>query len=110
MSNYSYEAVDAGGLKIQGTIDVLDQNEALRRIKEMGLFPVKLSQARTRWQRAAVVRRKTVAVREPISITIPYFGTRVKSRYVTVFTRQLPEPSAFALTALSALFVLKKKK
>ena len=39
MSNYSYEAVDAGGLKIQGTLEVDDQVEALRRIKEMGLFP-----------------------------------------------------------------------
>src|SRR5882724_5026147 len=41
MSNYSYEAVDAGGLKIEGKLEVVDQNEAIRRLKEMGLFPVR---------------------------------------------------------------------
>ncbi len=46
MSDYSYEAVDAGGLKIQGTLDVVDQNEAIRRVKEMGLFPVRIAAAR----------------------------------------------------------------
>src|ERR1051325_586497 len=35
MSNYCYEAVDAVGLKTQGMLEVADQNEALRRIKEM---------------------------------------------------------------------------
>ena len=45
MSNYCYEAVDAGGLKIQGSLDVTDQNEALKRIKEMGLFPTRVAQA-----------------------------------------------------------------
>ncbi len=36
MSSYCYEAVDASGLKSQGTLDVTDQSEALKRIKEMG--------------------------------------------------------------------------
>ena len=33
MSNYSYEAVDSGGLKMEGVLDVIDQNEAIRRVK-----------------------------------------------------------------------------
>ena len=35
MSNYLYEAIDAGGLKAEGVLDVADQFEALKRIKEM---------------------------------------------------------------------------
>lgn len=45
MSNYSYEAEDASGLQKNGTLDVLDQSEALRRIKQMGLFPLNVKQA-----------------------------------------------------------------
>ena len=42
MSNYSYVAVDPQGMESRGTLDVSDQSEALRRIKEMGLFPTKV--------------------------------------------------------------------
>ena len=45
MSRYCYEAVDSGGLKMHGTLEVMDQNEALRRIKEMGLFPTRIDKA-----------------------------------------------------------------
>jgi type IV pilus assembly protein PilC len=38
MSNYSYVAVDPRGTESRGTLDVSDQTEALRRIKEMGLY------------------------------------------------------------------------
>src|ERR1044072_9762198 len=56
MSNYCYEAVNAGGFKMEGQLDVSDQSEALRRIKEMGLFPVKIWQARA--QRRMVAKKK----------------------------------------------------
>jgi type II secretory pathway component PulF len=38
MSNYLYEAINASGLRSQGALDVIDQSEALKRIREMGLF------------------------------------------------------------------------
>lgn len=43
MSNYAYVAVDPQGAEARGTLDVADQSEALRRIREMGLFPTKVS-------------------------------------------------------------------
>ena len=88
MSNYCYEAVDAGGLKTQGTLEVADQNEAVRRIKEMGLFPTRIIQERRR-RLAAGVRPAPVARRRNFSFTIPLFDERVKPRALTVFTRQL---------------------
>ena len=77
MSSFCYEAVDGGGLKTHGTIDVADQSEALRRIKEMGLFPVKIVQAGTRWRGQLAARRRLVAAQRPLSIRI--YGGRVKS-------------------------------
>jgi type IV pilus assembly protein PilC len=43
MSNYAYVAVDPRGAEARGALDVADQSEALRRIREMGLFPTKVS-------------------------------------------------------------------
>ena len=42
MSNYAYVAVDQNGSEMRGMLDVADQSEALKRIKEMGLFPTRV--------------------------------------------------------------------
>jgi type IV pilus assembly protein PilC len=89
MSNYCYEAVDAGGLKIQGSIDVTDQSEALRRIKEMGLFPVKIAEARRRRKALGLDQPKTFSARKALRISIPFLGGRIKPTALAVFTRQL---------------------
>ncbi len=42
MSSYAYVAVQPDGSETRGTLDVPDQSEALRRLRDMGLFPTKL--------------------------------------------------------------------
>ena len=42
MPKFQYVAMDAKGKETKGTIDVANQNEAIGRIKEMGLFPTKV--------------------------------------------------------------------
>lgn len=39
MSSYAYEAVDAGGLRNKGTLDVIDQGEASGALRKWGCFP-----------------------------------------------------------------------
>jgi type IV pilus assembly protein PilC len=46
MNSYNFEAVDAAGLPTRGTMEVGSFNEALRRIKEMGLFPTRVVDVR----------------------------------------------------------------
>ncbi|HLP75936.1 MAG TPA: type II secretion system F family protein [Candidatus Paceibacterota bacterium] len=89
MSSYCYEAVDAGGLKMQGTLDVADQNEALRRIREMGLFPVKIAEFRQRRKQASMTRTKSEAVQRRSLRNITLFSRRPKGKVLSVFTRQL---------------------
>jgi type IV pilus assembly protein PilC len=84
MSNYWYEAVDAGGLRSTGSLEVLNQSEALRRIKEMGLFPMMIRQAVT-----APVRPRSQAVRPQRRRFWSLSRGRVKPAALTVFTRQL---------------------
>src|ERR1041385_4459228 len=106
MSNYCYEAVDTGGLKMQGQLDVSDQGEALRRIKEMGLFPVKIWQARA--QRQAIAKEKRSLGQ--VTIAIPFLSGRVKSRYVTAFTRQLATLIEAGMPLLRGLRILREQE
>jgi type IV pilus assembly protein PilC len=110
MSNYSYEAVDAGGLKIEGRLDVLDQNEALRRVKEMGLFPVRIVAARELRPKQKLVTSKGAAGKTQIVINIPYFSGRVKSSALAVFTRQLATLIEAGMPLLRGLRILREQE
>lgn len=86
MSNYSYEAVDAGGLSIRGTLEVADQSEALKRIKEMGLFPTRIAEAQRRPVAPVAGARRA---HPPRSVRISLPGRRVSGAVLAAFTRQL---------------------
>jgi type IV pilus assembly protein PilC len=105
MSGFSYEAVDAGGLKIQGVLDVTDQGEALKRIKEMGLFPIKVAQATPFWRRPerawAVPKMPKLRVRLPAG--------KIKPAVLTVFTRQLATLVEVGMPLLRGLRILQEQ-
>ena len=48
MPKYNYVAMDAHGKETKGTLEVATQNEAIGRVKEMGLFPTK------KWRKFAI--------------------------------------------------------
>jgi type IV pilus assembly protein PilC len=89
MANYTYEAVNALGARTAGMLDVTDQTEALQRIREMGLFPMKVVEDRR--------RRSAIPVEQPGAsfwkrlgqASVPGFGSRPRPRALAVFTRQL---------------------
>jgi len=104
MSSYSYEAVDASGLKSQGTLEVTDQSEALRRIKEMGLFPTKVAQAmpfRFRPNATSVPRLFRSRTRMPRG--------RIKSSVLALFTRQLATLTDVGMPLLRGLRLLEEQ-
>jgi type IV pilus assembly protein PilC len=122
MSNFSYEAVDSGGLKIEGQLEVLDQNEAIRRVKEMGLFPVRIVEAgrlkRGRWKAEGRSRRSEVGGRNSkqgagalkMEIQIPFLSGRVKQSVLTIFTRQLATLIEAGLPLLRGLRLLREQE
>lgn len=85
MSNYAYEAVDASGSKSAGTLEVTDQNEALKRIKEMGLLPTMVRQSRP----APARPRRAAANRAGRLLHLQLSEGGVKPAALAVFTRQL---------------------
>ena len=106
MSNYAYEAVDASGLKMHGSLDVTSQSEALKRIKEMGLFPTSVAER----QSAPLSRPRSKPRKRPASLTIPVLGGRVKPRAITVFTRQLATLVEAGMPLLRGLRILEQQE
>jgi len=102
MSNYIYEAVNASGLRSQGLIQVADQGTALRRIKEMGLYPTKVSPATTALPRKVATRTNS----------LPRWMTegRVKPAQLTTFTRQLATLVNVGMPLLRGLRLLEEQE
>jgi type IV pilus assembly protein PilC len=88
MSNYSYVAFDGRGYEVKGSLDVLDQAEAIRRLKEMGYFPTKIiARDASKTPDATPARisaRKGFALK---SITLG--GTGISAAPLSTFTRQM---------------------
>ena len=104
MSNYSYEAVDASGFRKHGTLDVLTQTEALRRVKEMGLFPLNVN--------IALATRPSANKAESKSFQLPAWMTerRIKSLSIMGFTRQLATLLDAGLPLLRGLRLLQEQE
>ncbi len=108
MSNYSYVAVDPRGLVTRGSLQVTDQSEALRRIKEMGLFPTKVTTSHQRLGRR--IERRASARRSTSQRFFPWFGARIKSAALAVFTRQLATLVEAGLPLLRGLRLLQEQE
>ncbi|HEY5297561.1 MAG TPA: type II secretion system F family protein [Verrucomicrobiae bacterium] len=116
MPKYDYIALDARGNETKGSIEVATQNEAIGRVKEMGLFPTKIFEAGKIQEKGA---KKTKVKAAPkaggkkginINIQIPGLGGRVKPKVLTTFTRQLATLVDAGLPLLRGLRVLEKQE
>src|ERR1700716_130821 len=110
MTSYSYEAVDPSGLRMRGTLDVASQNEALRRIKEMGLYPTRVAERRHKRAVTPVTRSRPLARLRDVSLSIPLLNGRVKPRAVAVLTRQLATLVEAGMPLLRGLRILEQQE
>ncbi|HOX55436.1 MAG TPA: type II secretion system F family protein [Candidatus Paceibacterota bacterium] len=119
MPKYSYVAMDPHGKESKGTLEVSSQNEAIGRVKEMGLFPTKIvevekvkekSDKKTAAPAKAGAKKKGGGLNVNLNIKIPGLGGRVKSKVLTTFTRQLATLVDAGLPLLRGLRVLEKQE
>lgn len=118
MPRFNYVALDQKGNETKGTIEVGSQNEAIGRVKEMGLFPTKIVESEKE-DKGAAKKGKTKAAARPkagkkgggvnINIKIPGFSG-VKPKVLTTFTRQLATLVDAGLPLLRGLRVLEKQE
>lgn len=89
MMTYAYTAFDAKGKLFRGNIEEKTWTQALRRVKEMGLFPASVKE---RPERALREKFKLVTSRSPArgrGERVPVGGASISEKVIAPFTRQL---------------------
>src|ERR1700744_5368813 len=117
MPKFNYVAMDSHGKETKGTLEASSQNEAIGRVKEMGLFPTKIvevEKVEPEKKAANPAGGKAPAKKKKgqieIKIKLPGLGGRVKSKVLTTFTRQLATLVDAGLPLLRGLRVLEKQE
>src|SRR5882724_13073996 len=117
MPKYDYVALDSRGNETKGSIEVASQNEAIGRVKEMGLFPTKIAEAEKIQDKSSGKKARPAAKAAGkkgggmnINIKIPGLGGGVKPKVLTTFTRQLATLVDAGLPLLRGLRVLEKQE
>ncbi len=114
MPKFSYSAMDSRGKPTKGTLEVANQNEAIVRIKEMGLFPTNVVEDKgapaAAGAKKAAAKGKKKGMDLNFQIKIPGLSGRVKSKVLCTFTRQLATLVQAGLPLLRGLRVLQKQE
>src|SRR5687768_7321512 len=115
MPKFNYVAMDQRGKETKGTLDVANQNEAITRLKEMGYFPTKVTEAeKPKAEKKGKTGKAGAAggkgAKKGINLRIPGLGSGVKSKVLTTFTRQLATLVEAGLPLLRGLRVLEKQE
>jgi type IV pilus assembly protein PilC len=110
MSSYAYVAVDPRGSETRGTLEVADQNEALQRIKEMGLFPTKVFAPGLRGTDVPSRRPGQKHVRRLRVVPLCWPGSRVRPALLAVFTRQLATLVEAGMPLVRGLRILQEQE
>ena len=113
MPKYNYVAMDSHGRESKGTLEVASQNEAIGRVKDMGLFPTRIVEIeKEKPEKKAKPTGKAPGKKGGfnLSIKIPGLSGKVKAKVLTTFTRQLATLVDAGLPLLRGLRVLEKQE
>lgn len=111
MPQFRYTAVDARGKEASGVLEADSESAVLARLREQGYFPtyvgpVSAKKAARAKAAAPVVKGKGLSM----EIQLPAFFSRIKSKQLTLFTRQLATLVGAGLPLLRALRVIQKQE
>jgi type IV pilus assembly protein PilC len=114
MPKFNYVAMDSRGKETKGVLEVANQNEAIGRLREMGVFPTKVVEATEKKEKEGKAKAGAKAGGKKkgmqINIKIPGLSGRVKTKILTTFTRQLATLVDAGLPLLRGLRVLEKQE
>src|SRR5258708_15676081 len=110
MANYSYVALDSGGKEQKGLVDGSDQNEALRRIREMGYFPTRIAPTRRGASSATISKETDLISGRPIRVRGGFLRPAIPVKILAVFTRQLATLLEAGLPLLRGLRLLEEQE
>ena len=102
MPKFSYTAVDARGKQANGFVEANDQNDAITQIRQLGFYPQRLDEAKEGDVSAVVAANAKPVARKK--------GGKVKSKILTIFTRQLATLIEAGLPLMRSLNTLAKQE
>ena len=113
MPKFKYTAMDSKGAEAQGEVDADNQQAAIARIREKGLFPTGVSEVAVKaGKKAAPVPGAKSAGKKGLKkeIKLPTIYSRVKPKQLMVFTRQLATLVDAGLPLVRSLDVLARQE
>ncbi len=110
MPKFKYEAMDTKGKETKGVLEVGSQAEAISRLKEMGFLPTKVVEAEKPKDAKAPKKGDPKAKGKGKTNFNISFGSSVKPKVLTTFTRQLATLVEAGLPLLRGLRVLSKQE
>lgn len=118
MPKFKYTAMDSRGVESQGEVDAETQTAALARIREKGLFPTNVvdagATARAAGKKSAAAGKTggtaKGGLKKDINIKLPTIYSRVKTKQLMVFTRQLATLVDAGLPLVRSLDVLYRQE
>jgi type IV pilus assembly protein PilC len=122
MPKFTYTAFDPKGKEMSGSVEAANQQEAIGRVREMGLFPSSVIEAGAQKEKKAAKKGDAAPASPTVApaaigkkgigqIEIPFLTpTTVKSKVLTTFTRQLATLIDAGLPLIRGLNVLQKQE
>ena len=109
MARFTFTALDSKGKQVQGEIEAENQSAAIARIREKSLFPSKVEAVSGGGTSPAAKKPKSGAMN--MEIKMPKFlQGRVKTKDLTVFTRQMSTLVNAGLPLMRAIRVLQRQE
>ena len=108
MPNFAYEAMNASGKTQKGTIDAATSDEAIRKLREEGLYPTAVREQKAGGATKPNVAADGGAKKKKKGFTISIGGVPLKR--MTLFTRQLSTLQDAGLPLLRSLQILEQQQ
>ena len=110
MAKYQFNALDAKGKEVKGVVDADSENSALAALRKKGLFPTSVERSGDKKKKAATPKGGASTGKRGMEIKLPSLTTRVKTKQLMTFTRQLSILINAGLPLIRALQVVQRQE
>lgn len=112
MTQFRYQAIESAGSSVQGVIEAEDRRNALQQLKHRGLIPSSLEAVSTQTESAppTLATKPKVSKSDPTTPQSFRFGTGIKRKEITAFTREIAALLEAAIPIPQALASLSEEE
>ncbi len=109
MPTFAYEAMNAGGKPQKGTMEAASSEDVIKKLRGDGLFPTQVREQKAGATKGKKDRKAAAPKGKKKGFTISMPG-KVKSKHLTLFTRQMSTLQDAGLPLLRSLQILEQQQ